>query len=207
VRTRPVRPVQEQPVSDRTSPMTKGDPQPVSVKIDAARGADDGFAAFERFARSVGSELLHAVECTLAEESIDPAHMTALHVEVADHLLATHVAAGSDAEDDPLPLYLLTAVGLLVTWLTLARDDEADPKILTCAVAWVHTNFGVRPADAVAVAGAFLGDGRDAWVAARQLFGRRDDDLLPALIWLAAAVVEQYGDGDVSWLPHGHHVP
>jgi hypothetical protein len=198
--------VQEQSFSDRTLP-GKGDPQPVSVKIDAAGGADDGFAAFERFARSVGSELLHAVECTLAEESIAPAHMTALHVEVADHLLAAQVAAGSDADDDPLPLHLLTAVGLLVTWLTLARDEEADPQILTSAVAWVHTNFGVGPAGAAAVAGAFLGDGRDACVAARQLFDRRDDDLLPALIWLAAAVVEQYGDVDVSWLPHGHHAP
>ncbi len=185
-----------------------GDPQPGSIKIDEARGgADDGFAAFDRFARSVGSAMLYAVECTLAEESIDAAHMTALHVEVADHLLAAQGTAGSDADDDPMPLYLLTAVTLLVTWLTLARDDEADPQILARAVAWVQANFGVGPARAAAVVGAFLGDDRDAGVAARQLFDRRDDDLLPALIWIAAAVVEQYGDVDVSWLPHGHYAP
>jgi hypothetical protein len=199
--------MQQQPVSDRTPPMTTGDPQPVSVKIDAAVGTDDGFAAFDRFARSVGGAMLHAVECTLAEESIEPAQMTALHVEVADHLLAAQVAAGSDADDDPVPLYLLTAVTLLVTWLTLARDDEADPQILARVAAWVQANFGVGPARSAAVVGAFLDGGRDAGVAARQLFDRRDDDLLPALIWLAAAVVEQYGDVDVSWLPHGHYAP
>jgi hypothetical protein len=186
--------------------MTKGDPQLVSVEIDAARGADDGFAAFDRFARSVGGAMLHAVECTLAEESIEPAQMTALHVEVADHLLAAQVAAGSDADDDAMPLYLLTAVTLLVTWLTVARDDEADPQILARAVAWVQANFG-GPARSASVVGAFLDGGREAGIAARQLFDRRDDDLLPALIWLAAAVVEQYGDVDVSWLPHGHYAP
>jgi uncharacterized protein (DUF3084 family) len=187
--------------------MTKGDPQPVSVKIDAARGGDDGFAEVERFFRSVGSVLLHAVDCTLAEESIDPAHMTAQQIQVADQLLVAEGAARSDPDDDPLPLHQLTAVGLLVTWLTLARDDEGDPQILARAVAWVHANFGVGPARAAAVVGAFLADGRDAGVAARQLFDRRNDDLLPALIWLAAAVVEQYGEVDVSWLPHGLHVP
>ena len=155
--------------------MTTGDPQPVPVEIDAARGTDDGFAAFDRFARSVGGAMLHAVECTLAEESIEPAQMTALHVEVADHLLAAQVAAGSDADDDPMP--------------------------------WVQANFGVGPARSTAVVGAFLGDSRDAGVAARHLFDRRDADLLPALIWLAAAVVEQYGEVDVSWLPHGHYAP
>ena len=88
-----------------------------------------------------------------------------------------------------------------------ARDDEADPQIVTSSAAWVHTNFGVGPARSAAVVGAFLGDSRDTGVAARHLFDRRDADLLPALIWLAAAVVEQYGDGDVSWLPHGHRMP
>jgi hypothetical protein len=143
----------------------------------------------------VGDELLDAIRRTLAMKSPGPARMTAVRIRVADYILD-----GEIGTDDDGGLNLWSALALLVAWFTSARDDQDDPQMVASAIAWVSANLGPEAAHAAERAGAILGDRFGAAVAIERLAGQLGEDLLPALIWLTAAVVERYGRGDVSWL-------
>ena len=97
-------------------------------------------------------------------------------------------------------LNMWSALALLVAWFAGARDDVDDPQMIAGAVAWVSANLGTEAARTAERAGAILHDRISAAVALERLAGQLGEDLLPALIWLTAAVVEQHGRGDVSWL-------
>jgi hypothetical protein len=143
----------------------------------------------------VGDEVLAAIRRTLSMKSSRPAHAAAERILAADHILDEEIGADPDGG-----LNMWSALALLVSWFTSAREDVDDPEMVADAVAWVSANLGTVVAHTAESAGAILRDRISAAVALERLVDELGEDLLPTLIWLTAAVVEQHGRGDVSWL-------
>ncbi|MDN5929949.1 MAG: hypothetical protein L0I24_02575, partial [Pseudonocardia sp.] len=88
----------------------------------------------------------------------------------------------------------------LVRWLSLVREATPDRADRVDAVlAHVEEVLGKRyRARAKFVSGALVDDERAAEVPTAQ--AALQAEFLPALTWLVAGAVAEFGDGDVAWL-------
>jgi len=135
----------------------------------------------------VAGDLEGAVRQTLADRSHEPARVTITALTRMDDEFS--------ATDEPPPGWTLSFL-TLARWLravgtTLAERPERDDEVL----AWIETNLGRRyRARSRYTIGAFRGSEELA-----TYIDALGEDFLPTLVWIAAAAVELYGDGDPGW--------
>lgn len=145
----------------------------------------------EQAAMTVGELLADAVQATLDHRTPDPAR------QAAAELVGVDDRAAPEHQGGPAQLMgMLT----LVRWLGLAREatpDRADR--VEEALGRVEELLGKRyRARARYVSGALRDDEEAAEVPAAQAALRTE--FLPALTWLVAGAVAEFGDGDIGWL-------
>jgi hypothetical protein len=142
-------------------------------------------------ASSVGDLLAEAVRATLEHRTPDAARHAAAELVHVDERAAPENRGG--------PAQLIGML-TLVRWLSLVREatpDRADR--VEVVLARVEELLGKRyRARAKYVSGALVDDAAAAEVPAAQ--AALQTEFLPALAWLAAGAVAEFGDGDVAWL-------
>lgn len=145
----------------------------------------------EQAATSVGDLLADAVQATLDRRTPDAAR------QAAAELVGVDDRAAPEHQGGPAQLMgMLT----LVRWLSLVREATPDRADRTEVVlARVEELLGKRyRARAKFVSGAMVDDDRAAEVPEAQAALRTE--FLPALTWLVAGAVAEFGHGDVAWL-------
>ncbi|MEV4730054.1 hypothetical protein [Saccharopolyspora sp. NPDC049426] len=133
----------------------------------------------------LAEDLQVVIARTLADRSPEPARLFGARVAATDRRVAAEARLPEDRHET-----LGATVGCLILteWLAGARvHDELD---LAGMLGSIHADLGPDCADLARDATALL-DGPAQ---------PPDEDLLVALIWLAAAVVRHYGNDDVAWL-------
>jgi hypothetical protein len=70
-------------------------------------------------------------------------------------------------------------------------------------IAWIGAGLGSDCARAAERAAGIVGAETARDVTVQELADELQDDFLPALIWLTAGVVAEYGNGDGGWLGRG----
>jgi hypothetical protein len=145
----------------------------------------------------LADELEAAVEHTLVERSTEPARALAERIMDTDLAMADDLDEEGDSEGAPgTPI----AFAILAGWLSAARDDHADAQIADRVLAWVHSSLGPECARLATPAAGILGAAANGDLTVQQLADELQEDFLPALVWLTAGVVAEYGGGDVAWL-------
>lgn len=142
-------------------------------------------------AASVGDLLADAARATLEHRSPDPARHAAAELVRVDERAAPEHRSG--------PAQLMGML-TLVRWLSLVREATPDRTDRADVVlARVEELLGKRyRARAKFVSGALVDDERAAEVPTAQ--AALQTEFLPALTWLVAGSVAEFGDGDVAWL-------
>jgi hypothetical protein len=143
-------------------------------------------------------ELLGVVAATIEQGSGEPARVIAAQIMQTDLAMADEVDETED-EDDGSPGVSL-AFAVLAGWLSAAREDCADVQMASRVGAWIERNLGAELARVAGRAAGILGDDSARRLTVQELADELDADFLPALIWLTAGVVVEYGPGDVAWL-------
>lgn len=145
----------------------------------------------EQFATSIGDLLADAVRATLENRTSDAAR------QAAAELIGVDERAVPEHQGGPAQL-----VGMLtlVRWLSLVREATPDrTERAEEALGRVEELLGKRyRARARYVSGALRNDEEAAEVPAAQT--ALQTEFLPALIWLVAGSVAEFGGGDVAWL-------
>ena len=136
---------------------------------------------------------MEAVQDSLRTCSPLPAHRFAERVLVADQSVSCE-------SPDAAALGLSVAFLTLTRWITAAIATAGVTKPERRAVDWAHEVLGPTCGRAAARAATLVGF-RDA-PSRLALLDDLGEELLPALIWLAAGLVAEYGHGDPSWLRH-----
>lgn len=153
----------------------------------------DGSAQLDmaQAAASVGDLLAEAVRATLEHRTPDAARHAAAELVRVDERAAPENRGG--------PAQLIGML-TLVRWLSLVRGavpDRADR--VDAVLARVEDVLGKRcRARAKYVSGALVDDEAAAEVPAAQ--AALQTEFLPALTWLVAGSVAEFGDGDLAWL-------
>jgi hypothetical protein len=158
------------------------------VALCNAFAVHDGEDEFGQLVDLLTGELEKAVAATLATHSPGPARDFAGQVARAD-LAAT--PEGTGGENDVLGLSVVFFV--VACWITaLHRGAFGGSPVLT-AVDWAGRHLGAEcAAQARRVAGAIspAGEGHEV----------SGIEFVPALVWLAAGLAAEYGEGDPGWL-------
>lgn len=148
-------------------------------------------------------ELENAVAATLAARSPRPARDFAGQILRAD-LAATDPGRDSEAPEstestgipempEPGALGQSVAFFIVARWITALHQGGFTGNPEVTAVDWVGRHLGAEPAATTRqVAGALGAPGESA--------GPAGADFVPALVWLAAGLTAEYGDGDPGWL-------
>jgi hypothetical protein len=146
-------------------------------------------------------EIERAVADTLADRSPEPARRLVVRVTEAD-LLATAEGDGRDGAIGSSISFLV-----LAGWLRPVRDEHPGAAVADDILGWVRAELGASHADVAGRATGILGAADAPSPSLRQLTDDLGDDLLPALVWLAAGAVMCCGNGEIAWLrrhDHGH---
>jgi len=156
-------------------------------------GDDDG--GVKDVLELIDGVLRQAVDRTLVERSVEPGR------EVTGLVMASDLVVAEETDDADGATGLSMAFAVLAGWLTGAREGQADPEMADVVAAWVRAELGDQAATTAARMSGLLGSTSDGDSTVQQLIDELQGNVLPALIWLAAGTVAQYGGGDVAWLP------
>jgi hypothetical protein len=146
-------------------------------------------------------ELAGTVAATVEQCSAQPARRFAAQVMDTDAAVDEEVGETDSVADGAPGLSL--AFMVLAGWLSAAREELADPRMAEAVTAWIETRLGADCARAASRAAGILGSESAGDLTVQGLADELEADFLPALIWLTAGVVAEYGDGDVGWLSRG----
>lgn len=161
-----------------------------SQEDDAEFGGDD--TGLDDLMDLLADELETIIEHTLAQRSPEPARTFATRVVDTD----LGVAENSDEESPALTMAFL----VLARWLASVRDEQTDPDLAEKVLAWIRTGLGPQCARLADTAVGILGLQAHRDLTVQYLADELKDDFLPALVWLSAGAVAEYGKGDVAWL-------
>jgi hypothetical protein len=138
----------------------------------------------------LAEDLQVVIARTLADRSPEPARCFGARVAATDRSVAAEARFPEDRHET---LGVTVACLVLTEWFAEARArDDID---VTEVLGSIHTDLGPDCAGLARGATALLGV-VDPVHPAPPL----DEDLLVALIWLAAGVVRYHGNNDVAWL-------
>jgi hypothetical protein len=146
-----------------------------------------------------GSEAV--VASTIAQRSPEPARIFAERVRNIDNAVGNQTGDAADDEDGTPGLSMACAI--LSDWLTAAREEQADPQMTDKVLAWIGATLGPDVAQIADTATGILDPDTTRGLTVQYLANELQADFLPALIWLTAGVVAEYGNGEVAWLHRG----
>jgi hypothetical protein len=93
------------------------------------------------------------------------------------------------------------AFAVLIGWLTNRGPRPIPTTARERVPQWVRQTLGAGPADAVDRVVGILGSDEDRQAALAEPADELGSEFLPAMVWMAAALVAVYGAGDTgSWL-------
>jgi hypothetical protein len=142
----------------------------------------------------LAEDLQVVIARTVAERSPEPARLFGARVAATDR----RVAAEAELPEDRHGTFGVTVACLIVgEWLAEARARE-DVDIIE-VLGSVHVDLGPDCAGLARGAAALLGV-VDLTGPVPPQRTEPEEELLLALIWLAAGVVRRYGDDDAAWL-------
>lgn len=144
----------------------------------------------------LADDLEDVIARTLADHSAEPARRFTARVVETDLLVALEE---NDQAGRHETLGVTVAFLILTGWLTRSRAELSGPDTAAEVLGAIRDGLGREFVD-VAVPAAGLLAAESSRPTSRKLADDLDDELLPALIWLAAGLVRRYGDGDVTWL-------
>lgn len=151
------------------------------------RASRTGSRELDAMVETMEGVLLDAVEETLQSGSPAPARDRIARVTETDDELGTF---GSGT-----PPGQTFALIILTRWLGTAGAGADSEDLL----GWIGDNLGSRYRARSKYMIGVLDPGTAAETV--RLYGDAlGDDFLPALIWIASALVARYGDGDPAWL-------
>ena len=162
--------------------------------VSAAMTRKQRLSALDREVQEVLKDvrelLLDAVEETIRTGSPEPARDRIVVITEID-------AEVTSLDEDPIGQTL--ALVCLLQWLSRSARDENFRPEPDAVLDWIGEHLGKRyQARARYVIGGLEPESlREAVSVYADALG---DDLLPALVWIAAALTVLYGDGDPSWL-------
>lgn len=93
----------------------------------------------------------------------------------------------------------LITVGVLMHWLVAARESLDVPPG-PAAVSWIDSHLGPEQAGQALILAGLLGHVGTAKVTVSQALEQLGEGLVPALLWLVAALTATAGGGNVEWL-------
>lgn len=146
--------------------------------------ARDGSMEPAQLAELLADDLEFAVAATLSERSPEPARLLAAAVIDTDASVALHHAEAADLGQG-------VAYLILARWIMSIQRHERQSE--HGALGWVARHLGPVCAAAADLAVATLSPTAD-------ICEELGQELLPALVWLTAGLVAEYGDGDATWL-------
>lgn len=169
--------------------------QPFGSVDDVIAAGDEGENVADLI-DMLASDTQLVIARTVEDRSPEPARGFAARLAEADLLIAAESGPGYGAHD-ALGVTITSLV--LVSWLTRVCPKQFDKDVAEAVLRAVHEELGLQCANAASVAMDLAWDtelpvglavGRD----------KLGDDLVPALVWLAAGLVWRFGDGEVTWL-------
>jgi hypothetical protein len=166
--------------------------------VDEDDGEDGGL---EDLLGLLTDQLESVVAATVADRSAETARVFTAQVMATDLAVGEEIGVTEDDEGGVPGLSMAFAV--LAGWLAAAREDVVDPRMADRVIAWIGAGLGSDCARAAERAAGILGAETAGDVTVQELADELQDDFLPVLIWLAAGVVAEYGNGNVGWLGHG----
>lgn len=143
------------------------------------------------------SELRIAVANTLKYKSPEPALDFDEWVAGRDDAIADD--REPDGEQRPGALF---SIYLLVGWLRELRADQADLESSDKAFEWIQANLEPECVQLAAIAAHIYQADPGERSVIEQAFDDLEGEVLPALVWLVAGAVAEYGNGDIACLSH-----
>jgi hypothetical protein len=173
----------------------------IAEPYQAAEDFDDEDGGLEDLLGLVtyGSEAV--VASTIAQRSSEPARIFAERVRNSDNAVGDQTSDTADDEYGTPGLSMACAI--LVGWLTAAREEQADPQMTDKVLAWIGASLGSDVAQIAGTAADVLDTDTTRGRTVQYFTDELETDFLPALIWLTAGVVAEYGNGEVAWLHRG----
>lgn len=158
--------------------------------------SDEGSADIGDLVGMLAADIEAVIAYTLEFRSAEPARRFAAHVTETDLLVALEQDSSEGGHET---LGMTVAFMTLTGWLTRIRGRLPDEEVAGEVLGSARGLLGPRCAEIASKASGLL-DEVVAIHSTRQLTDDLGDDLLPALIWLAASLVQRYGNGDIAWL-------
>ncbi len=143
-----------------------------------------------------GSEAV--VASTIEQRSPEPARIFVERVRNIDNAVGDQTGDAADDEDGTPGLSMACAI--LIGWLTAAREEQADPQMADKVLAWIGASLGSNVAQIAGTAAGILDPDTPRGLIVQDFADELEVDFLPALIWLTAGVVAEYGNGEIAWL-------
>jgi hypothetical protein len=138
----------------------------------------------------VGDTIENAIRETLEQRSPEPARAA---IEQLTRVDDEFTLAGEPPPGWTVGYITLAQWGRSAAGALADRPQRAD-EVLT----WIQTHIGRRYAARARYTVGIIGDADTSDEIALYVDALRDD-FLPSLVWIIAAVVELYGDGDPAW--------
>jgi hypothetical protein len=142
-------------------------------------------------------QLEAVVEVTLKQQSPQPARLFAAALIKSD--IATADLENYDVEKDG-SFVVPIAFAVLVTWSIGARQELNTTDLADTVLAWISTHLGESTAVLARHAAGILDSADVSGLTVKQLADELGHDVVPAMIWVAAGLVAEYGSGDATWL-------
>ncbi len=162
--------------------------------VRAHRGDDEGTDEpdqdeldLESFRTDLKEGLEHVIAAVLTERDAAPAMR--LMQAFLDHI-----------EEDTDGLLITGLFSTLMGWLAGAREHGIEPGEARQALDWIRQHLGEAPYQAALVISGFIGHAEAPDITFNEAHETLDVAFVPAMICLAAAVVQVKSAGDAYWL-------